>query len=208
MGNNLAALGYVSKDAARARRLWGSTLAFLLGKAVLYTAVAAPAILLGQQLDQTRSIPVIVAAQDAIGPLLIVMGLAFLGLLKLPGLSAPQRLTAWFNRQADRSGLAGAFLLGVAISLAACPTLVLLFFGLLIPLSLSSAGGLGFPALFAVGTSVPLLVLVALLAFGAESLMGAVRQRLHRRSGRWAHRAAGVMLLLAGVSQTLIFLAL
>ncbi len=56
----------------------------------------------------------------------------------------------------------GAFVLGMAFALAFCPTLFLLFFGLLIPLTLASAGGLIFPALFALGTAAPLLALLGL----------------------------------------------
>jgi hypothetical protein len=48
-------------------------------------------------------------------------------------------------------GAGRAYLLGLAFSLAFCPTLFWLFFGLTVPLALRSAGGWSFPGLLAAG---------------------------------------------------------
>ena len=83
------------------------------------------------------------------------------------------------------------------------PTLFWLFFGLTIPLALRSAGGWAFPGLFALGSSLPLLVVVAFVAAGA-SVARAVTGEL-RRAERPLRIAAAGLLILAGVHDTLVY---
>ena len=63
-------------------------------------------------------------------------------------------------------GMIGGFLLGVIFALAFCPYSAVLFFGVLIPLALKSTGGLGLPAVYAIGTGLPVLLLGIVLPFG------------------------------------------
>jgi cytochrome c-type biogenesis protein len=55
-----------------------------------------------------------------------------------PNVSLGQRLSRWLEARVSHEGIQGAFSLGIAVSLAFCPTLFWLFFGLLMPLALSS----------------------------------------------------------------------
>jgi cytochrome c biogenesis protein CcdA len=63
-------------------------------------------------------------------------------------------------------GMIGGFLLGALFALAFCPYSAVLFFGVLIPLALKSAGGVMLPTVYAIGTGLPVLVFGALLSFG------------------------------------------
>jgi cytochrome c biogenesis protein CcdA len=60
----------------------------------------------------------------------------------------------------------GGFLLGALFALAFCPYSAVLFFGVLIPLSLKSAGGVALPAVYAIGTGLPVLVFGVLISLG------------------------------------------
>ena len=104
------------------------------------------------------------------------------------------RLSERLRRVAPRAGAGGAFLL----------TLFWLFFGLTVPLGLVSPLGVAFPALFAVGTSLPVLVLGGLLAAGAPADVG----DRFGRAGRILTRVAGAVLIVVGVNDTLIYWAL
>jgi cytochrome c biogenesis protein CcdA len=71
-----------------------------------------------------------------IGPLLIVVGLVLLGWIPLRlnfGPAKPGATEGLANR-----GLPGAFLLGVLFALTFCPTSAALFFGSLLPLTMSA----------------------------------------------------------------------
>ncbi len=115
-----------------------------------------------------------------------LLGLYLVGLLPLP-FSLGQGLSGWLEARAA-PGVAGAFLLGAAFAFAFCPTLFLLFFGLTIPLALASPVGVIYPALFALGTTLPLLGLAALLTAG----IGATKDFLAgaRRVDAWLRPAA------------------
>lgn len=89
-----------------------------------------------------------------------------------------QRLALRVRERVTPRGLAGAYVLGVMFSFAFWPTLFWLFFGLTVPLAFRSAGGWAFPGLFAVGSSVPLLLVTTLVAAGAgaaEAWTGGIR---------------------------------
>ena len=64
----------------------------------------------------------------------------------------------------------GGFLLGVIFALAFCPYSAILFFGVLIPLSLDSTGGVTLPAIFAIGTGLPVLVFGILISAGISKV--------------------------------------
>ena len=97
----------------------------------------------------------------------------------------------------------GAFLLGVAFAFAFCPTLFLLFFGLLIPLSLSAKGGVLFPAIFAFGMTLPLLTMSLVTSIAADRV-GNYVDRV-KRVERLARPVIAVIFLLAGLNDTLVY---
>lgn len=200
---NLSAMAYVSSRLGEGRP-WREALAYLLGKMLVYTAVGGAAIWLGLQL-QAAAIPVVIVARKALGPLMIVIGLGFLGVLRLRG-SVGRGFSAWLRARLPRTGTRGAFLLGVAFSFTFCPTLMWLFFGLMIPLALRSPAGWTFPGLFAVGTTLPLIAYAGLLAAG-NGAGGGLVERL-RRSSRLITRIAGIVFVLVGVHDTLTYWAI
>ena len=196
---NLGALAYAAGRPGRGRA-FGLTLAYVAGKVTIYTLVGAAVVLAGLQL-QTVSIPIVLIARKALGPLMIVVGLALLGFWRAR-FSVGQRLAARLRGRTG-TGVTGAYLLGLVFALAFCPTLFWLFFGLTIPLALKSAGGWSFAGLFAIGSSLPLLALAALVTAGAgaiESLVGSIG-----RLERPLRIVAAVVLVIAGLHDTLVY---
>ena len=200
---NLSAIAYVSRRLGDGRP-WLEALTYTLGKVLVYTAVGAAVIGLGLQIEAS-TVPVVVVARKLLGPLMIIIGLIFLGLLNLR-MSLGQRLTRAIQDRISVQGAWGAFLMGIAFSFAFCPTLFLLFFGLTIPLGLRSNAGLLVPGLFAVGTALPLLAYAGLVAAGS-GLAGAYALRLSRGHST-VRRIAGVIFILAGLNDTLTYWAI
>jgi cytochrome c-type biogenesis protein len=161
---------------------WKTALAYTAGKVVVYT-------LLGSLI---------------LGPLMLLIGLYLVGAFRL-NVSLGQHLSRWLEARMPHEGAQGAFALGLVFSLAFCPTLFWLFFGLLIPLALASQGGWIFPGKFAVGTALPLLGFTYVLSLGT-----AVAQRyVTRMKGldRYLRRIAGAIFLVAGLNDTLTYWA-
>ncbi len=195
---NAAAISWFAQDALQGSA-WKRLGWFLLGKALVYLFLAGLAVWV---FEGTFTAPgaLFTGIRRALGPLMLVMGLGLLGLIHLPGPSlGPGRLGDWARA---KGGSLGAFSLGVAFGLAFCPTMFFLFFGVMLPMALASRAGLIFPGLFALGTAMPVWLILALLVQGrsrGEALRGV------RQTGRWLNRTGGGVLVLAGLYDTLVY---
>ena len=88
--------------------------------------------------------------------------------LKIPGIGS---LTEKMENKSN-SGFWGVLLLGVVFALAFCPYSGALYFGILIPMTISSASGLYLPIVFAIGTGLPVILFTYLLTFAAHRVSG------------------------------------
>ena len=199
---SLGALAYAAAGRGEARAI-ALALAYVAGKLTVYTVVGAAVIFAGLQL-QSVSIPIVVVARKALGPLMVLVGISLLGLWR-PPITLGHGLAARMQKRWTGSGTAGAYVLGLVFSLAFCPTLFWLFFGLTIPLGLRSAGGWSFPGLFAIGSSLPLLAMAALMTTSAGAVEGIVGPV--RRLERPVRLVAAAVLVLAGLHDTLVYWA-
>jgi cytochrome c biogenesis protein CcdA len=107
--------------------------------------------------------------EQVLGPLLIVVGVIMLTINRMPFSLGGGRLSSIGGKVANW-GMIGGFLLGALFALAFCPYSAVLFFGVLIPLSLKSAGGVALPAVYAVGTGLPVLVFGVLISLGVAKV--------------------------------------
>jgi len=205
ISSSVVTLAYLSREASSPQRVWGKALAFLLGKLTIYTLIGGLVVLLGLQLDQIRetAIPVVVVARRLMGPLLILVGLFMLGLLKFH-LALGDRISDWIQAMArDRQGMVQAYLLGIAFSFTFCPTLFWLFFGLTIPLAITSPGGVIIPSIFAIGTTLPVLALAGLFAFGVIDIRQFVRR--FKPLEMWIQKITASIFILIGIQETLLY---
>jgi cytochrome c biogenesis protein CcdA len=101
------------------------------------------------------------------GPILIAIGVVMLLIHRFSFGIGGDKLASLGNKVAGM-GAFGGFLLGVIFALAFCPYSGVLFFGLLIPLALQSSGGVGLPAVYAIGTGLPVLGFGILIAVGVS----------------------------------------
>ena len=199
LSTNVAALAYTTRyDVGHVPV---TVIAYVVGKALVYTLIGLAAILLGTALQQA-SIPVIVAARKMLGPALLLVGLSMLGVIRLR-LSLGDPAAGWLERHIGGRGVAGAFGMGVAFAVAFCPTLFWLFFGLTLPLAIASPLGFVYPAVFAVGTALPLVMFAVLMA-GLGMERGTVLRQAHR-----AHRPlsmlVGVVFILVGLNEIVLY---
>jgi len=199
----VGALAYATARPAETRPVL-LALAYVAGKTAVYLLIGVVVVVAGLGL-QEASIPVIVVARRALGPLMIVVGLGLIGAWRFRT-ALGQGIAVRALERVRLRGAAGAFVLGVVFSLAFCPTLFWLFVGLTVPLALRSPGGWAFPGLFALGSSLPLLTVAAAgsaAAGAADRILGGVRCWQ-----RPVQVAAGLTLVLAGLHDTVVYWAL
>jgi cytochrome c biogenesis protein CcdA len=136
----------------------------------------------------------------ALGPILIVVGILLLEVipLRIPSSGLAQRA----GGRIAKLGPLGALLLGVLFALTFCPVSAALFFGSLLPLAVEQNSPLLLPALYGVGTGIPVLGFAVAIALGAKSL-GKAFGRLTRVE-RWVRRLTGAVFIGVGIYLTLV----
>ena len=184
-----AYLGIVAGESAAARdpaRAVPATALFVLGFATVFTALGAAAGLLGSSLHDFQD-----AVQRVGGVIVIVLGLALLGVLRGP-LAREKRLMPTLPRVA---GPLRPVIVGIAFGAAWSPCV-----GPLLAAALTVAADSGdaargalLLAAYALGIGVPFL-LAALLLASLPGLSAALR-----RAGPWVERVSGVLLVALGV---------
>ncbi len=195
---NLAALAYISRQGRDPRQTSCSIAAYVLGKVLVYTLLGLVVLGFGLTVVSGSSIPFFSLVRKAMGPALVLGGLLMIGVLPLP-FSLGDRISHRLAVSARGRGSRGAFLLGAAFSLAFCPTMFVLFFALLMPMSLQAPGGITFPGFFAVGTAAPLLVLGPLISLGLMDSRGLARRA--RRLDAILRPLTGAIFVLLGLSE-------
>jgi len=160
MATNITAIGFISKDIGNKNRVFYNGLMYTLGRTFAYTALA---IILYLGADQFRISGLFQQyGGKIIGPFLVVIGIFMLGIFKL-NFPAFNRISERFQ-QRSRYNYWDVFLLGVLFALAFCPYSGVLYFGMLIPLTISTSG-LHLPVVFALATGIPVIIFAWLIAY-------------------------------------------
>ena len=164
MATNIAALAYVSRRATERRYAVMTGALYTLGRMFSYSILGVIIIVAGIEIPGVASF-LQDFGEQVLGPLLIVVGVIMLSINRISLSLGGGKLSAIGGRVANW-GMIGGFLLGALFALAFCPYSAVLFFGVLIPLSLKSAGGVALPAVYAIGTGLPVLVFGVLISAG------------------------------------------
>ncbi len=200
LATNITATAYISKNISNKKMVFLSGLIYSLGRAFSYTTIGLILFFGASQFKISRFFNQ--NGEKYLGPLLIIIGLVMLNVIRLNFLgktSITEKLTEKF----EGKGLLGSFLIGVVFALAFCPYSGALYFGMLIPLTISSADGLYLPIVFALGTGLPVILFTYLLAFAAGSV-GVFYNRIAKIE-KVIRYAAGVIFVLTGIYYVLIF---
>jgi hypothetical protein len=201
MTGNLAAASYAAQRPGEPAFALQAGAFFTGGKMLAYALFGALAFALGSALE-AKAVPFVILYRRLLGPVFLLAGLYFLGMFRLR-FSVGGRLSQRLQGMHSGDGTIGAGFLGFAVSFSFCPTLFILFFGWVLPLSLKSGGGFAFPLIFGFGTAVPLLLAVGAIVAG-RSLAAGWTQDLHRWNAVF-QRLAGVIFLLAGAHDTVVY---
>jgi len=198
MATNIAAISFIAKRLGHPRRVMLSGLLYTAGRMCAYVVVAV-LIIAGVLSSSKASTFLQTYMNKLLGPIMILVGMYLLGLIKvnLPGLNLVQKM----QERGEKGGIWTAALLGAVFAVSFCPTSAALFFGGLIPLSIEHGSRFLLPALYGVGTGLPVVVFAVLIAFGAQSLGQAFKKLTQFEL--WARRITGAIFICAGIYFTL-----
>jgi cytochrome c biogenesis protein CcdA len=167
LATNITATAFISKSISSKKKVLLSGLLYSSGRAFSYTAIGLILYFGASKFHIARFFNQ--NGEKYLGPLLIILGLIMLNIIKLNFLGK-SNFSNKLSEKFKNKGLLGSFLIGIIFALAFCPYSGALFFGMLIPLTISSADGLYLPIIFAFGTGIPVILFTYLLAFAATSV--------------------------------------
>jgi cytochrome c biogenesis protein CcdA len=200
---NITATAYISRNISSKKKVLLSGILYSMGRAFSYTLIGLILYFGASKFHVARLFQQ--NGEKYLGVLLIIIGLIMLNVIRLDFLGKSnfqERLSERFKGK----GLWGSFLIGVVFALAFCPYSGALYFGVLIPMTISSASGLYLPVVFAIGTGLPVIVFTYLLVFAAHRVSG-VFNRITKIE-RVIRYVAGGVFVLAGIYYVSIFAGL
>jgi cytochrome c biogenesis protein CcdA len=166
LATNISAIGFISRDIENRQRVFVNGLIYTLGRAISYTGLALIIYFGASQMNISRLFQG--WGEKLLAPLLIIIGLFMLDVfkIKLPSFSG---LTEKIGHESKRSYMS-ALILGIVFALAFCPYSGVLYFAMLIPITVASASGLYLPLVFALATGLPVIIFAWLLAYSVGSV--------------------------------------
>ncbi len=193
LATNITAVGFISKDLENRNKVFINGLLYTLGRGISYTAIALILFLGADQFKFSGFFQQY--GEKILGPLLIIIGFFMLDIVKIkfPGLG---RLTSKMEEKRGW-GYFDAILLGMLFALAFCPYSGVLYFGMLVPMTISSASGLYLPLIFAIATGIPVIIFSWVLAYTLSGI-GGVYNKV-KAFEKWFRKVIAVLFILVGI---------
>lgn len=167
LATNITAIGFISKDIESKRRTFINGLLYTLGRGISYFGLAVILYFGASKFQVAKLFQTY--GERLLGPLLIIIGIIMLDLIRIsfPGLSS---ITGRFENSSKKGSMWSALLLGAVFALAFCPYSGVLYFGMLIPLTIANPAGLVLPLVFALATGLPVIIIAWLLAYSLSGI--------------------------------------
>lgn len=200
LATNITAIGFISKDIENRKRIFYNGLWYTLGRAISYSSIGLILFFGASKFHVAKFFQL--NGEKFLGPLLIVIGLLMLDIIKIrfPGM---MNLGGNMQKEGRKNNGWSAVLLGIVFALAFCPYSGVLYFGMLIPLTISSPSGLFLPLVFAVATGLPVIIVAWLLAFSISGI-GAFYNKV-KIFEKWFRRVVAIAFILAGFYYIYVF---
>lgn len=193
LATNITAIAYLSKDIQSRMRVFVNGLVYTLGRIISYTSIGLLFYFGAVQMHFEKYI--LIWGEKIVAPLLIVIGLLMLDLIPIsfPGLG---KLSEKLGNS-GRHGFWQVLLLGILLALAFCPYSGVLYFGMLLPLTISSPSGYYLPVVFAIATALPVIIFSWIIAFSLHQT-GMLFNRL-KLFEKWLRKFIAAVFILAGL---------
>ncbi len=193
LATNITAVGFISRDIDNRKRVFMNGLVYTLGRAISYTGLAVILFFGASQMNISRLFQG--WGERLLAPLLIIIGLFMLDVIKIkfPGFSG---LTDKIEEKVKGSYWS-TLLLGMLFALAFCPYSGVLYFAILIPMTIASANGLYLPVVFAIATGLPVIIFAWLIAYAIGNV-GKLYNHI-KTFELWFRRGVAVLFIIVGV---------
>ncbi len=195
--SNIAAIGYLSKDYTDKRQMMKNYLLFVLGRVLTLSVLAIVLVLLFKESILLLDLQNFFSKYSEI---IIATFFTIIGLLLIFADKMPFLRISFSTEKIEKGNMNSAlqaFMLGALISLVFCPTNIVLFFAMFIPLAVSYSVGIFLPFVFAISSTVPIIIIMLIMVFSINSIDKFFR--ITDRSGKYIVKISGVIFLLVGL---------
>jgi sulfite exporter TauE/SafE len=193
LATNITAVGFISRDIDDRKRVFIGGLVYTLGRAISYTGLAVILFFGASQINVSRLFQG--WGEKLLAPLLILIGLFMLDVFRInfPGFTV---LTEKIEKK-GKGSYWSTLLLGMIFALAFCPYSGVLYFAMLIPITVASASGLYLPVVFAVATGLPVIIFAWLIAYAVGNV-GRIYNHI-KTFELWFRRVVAVLFIGIGI---------
>jgi len=200
LATNITAIAFIGQNIENKRKVFINGLIYTLGRAITYTVLGV-LLFFGASKFHIASF-FQSNGEKFLGPLLLIIGIFMLGIINInfPGLG---KLTDKFKNSNKNGSSLSALLMGIVFALAFCPYSGVLYFGMLIPMTISSASGLFLPLVFAIATGLPVIVFAYLIAYTLSGV-GSVYNKI-KTFEQWFRKIVAIIFILVGLYYIYIF---
>lgn len=188
---NLAALSFVSVGCDTKKTTLTQGAILVLGKSLAYIVLAlllshfAGAMEISDHFADTYV--------QIIGILFIIVGVLMLDIIHLHGL---EDLIVRMFKGENKKNIYQTLFVGMLLAMAFCPDGAVLYFGMMIPLTIAENHSFMVPIFFAMGAAIPLLVVVTLYAYGVERVSSMTKIF---SANAMVRKFVGAMFIIAGI---------
>jgi len=193
LATNITAIAYISKDIENKRRIFVNGLIYTLGRAISYTLIGVILFMGASKFHISKFLSS--NGEKYLGFLLIIIGIFMLDVIKI-NFPSFGKITENMQKKSKMGSSWSALLLGIVFALAFCPYSGVLYFGMLIPLTIASPSGLYLPVIYALATGLLVIVVAYLLAYSVSSI-GNFYKKIQTFQ-KWFNRVVAVVFIVVG----------
>lgn len=193
LATNITAIAFIGKDIENKRRAFVNGIYYTLGRAFTYTAIGVLLFFTANSFEIRSFLQK--TGEKWIGPLMIIIGLFMLNIVKI-NFSTSNKFADKYSQSEKKFTGWSSFIMGVLFALAFCPFSGVIYFGMLIPMTIASASGLYLPIIFAIGTGLPVIIFAYLLAFTIANV-GKLFVKM-KDTEKWVRYFVGSVFIIAG----------
>lgn len=200
LATNITAIGFISKDIVNKRKIFLNGVWYTLGRTISYTALGIVLYFGANKFYLAKFFQL--HGEKFLGPLLIIIGILMLDFIKIrfPGFN---NIGSRMQNRNKENNIWSSLLLGIVFALAFCPYSGVLYFGMLIPITISSPSGLFLPVIFAIATGLPVIIVAWLLAFSISGI-GSFYDKM-KKFEKWFRRIVAFTFIIVGIYYVFIF---
>lgn len=194
LATNITATAYLSKDLSSKSKVLFNSLFYTFGRMFSYTSLGLIFYFGASQFKIAKLLQGLGGIW--LGIALILVGILMLDIIKI-NIPILNKIQPKIDEDKHQKGYWNAFLLGLVFALAFCPFSGVLYFGVLIPMTIAAPSGLLLPPVFSIGTALPVIVIAVILAYSISNI-GKFYNNI-KQFEKWFKRVVASLFILVGV---------